>query len=301
MDKLLAGIQSQTVDLSTLDMITSLSNISFDFYYGNDLSDPDFMPTEKLRESFYLALLDFPPFIGYWKVDGSGRGRVVVDKDNLNLPDYRESQSSVHFDDLQAAKFSWDSPLAGAATVGGVTTANLDGIIKPVNVHVVKLRDNSGLVLFVSIAHYLVDGVGYCEFLNRWADICKRLCNGEMPEDVPLLHVNHSRSTLFEHLPDNRRALDDPTYEMFTARGLFTRWLAWLSPKTRGKVVNATRPVRNIESHIFHLSATNIASAHVCPRVCFCWGAHFRQRCYLGASPNGGCSERGRVQARGSG
>ncbi|KAJ2909562.1 hypothetical protein GGI21_001756 [Coemansia aciculifera] len=259
MDKLLAGIQSQTIDLSTLDMIPSMSVISFFFYYGNDSCDPDFMPTEQLRESFYLALLDFPPFVGYFEVDGSGRGRVVVDKDNLNIPDYRESQSSVHFDDLQAAKFSWDALPAGVVTVGGITTANFDGIIKPANVHAVRLRDNSGVVLSVGIAHYLVDGVGYNEFLNRWADICKRLCNGEMPEDVPLLQVSHSRSALFEHLPDDRRALDDPTREMLTTRGLFTRWLAWISPKTRAKVFGATLPVSNIEGHVYHLSASNLA------------------------------------------
>ncbi|KAJ2887201.1 hypothetical protein IWW38_005168, partial [Coemansia aciculifera] len=130
------------------------------------MSDPDFMPTEPLRESFYLALLDFPPFVGHFDVDSSGCGRIVVNKDNLNLPDYRESQSSVHFDDLQAAKFSWDALPAGAATVGAITTANSDSIIKPINIHIVRLHDNSGLVLFFNITHFLVDGVSYCEFLN---------------------------------------------------------------------------------------------------------------------------------------
>ncbi|KAJ2880900.1 hypothetical protein IWW38_005877, partial [Coemansia aciculifera] len=116
MDKLVAVIQSQTIDLSTLDMITSLVNVPFYFYYSNATSDPDFMPTKQLRESFYLALLDFPPFVGYWEVDGSGRGRVVVNKDNLNLPEFRESHSSMHFNDLQSAKFSWNALPAGVAT-----------------------------------------------------------------------------------------------------------------------------------------------------------------------------------------
>ncbi|KAJ2897931.1 hypothetical protein GGI21_004901, partial [Coemansia aciculifera] len=235
MDILLTGIESQTIDLSTLDMMPSIMNIPFYFYYANDTSDLDFMPTKLLRESFYLALLDFPPFVGYWEVDGSGRGRVVVNKDSLNLPTFCESHSNVHFADLQSAKFSWDALPAGAATVGQVATADSDGIIKPINVHVVRLHNNSGLILFVSMAHYLVDGVGYCEFLNRWADICKRLSNGETPEDVPLLQVSHSRSILFEHLPDDRRALDDSTRELITTNTVLARWLAWLARKTRAK------------------------------------------------------------------
>ncbi|KAJ2910679.1 hypothetical protein GGI21_000621 [Coemansia aciculifera] len=260
MDRLLAGIESQTIDLSTLDMMPSIMNIPFYFYYGNVTSDPDFIPTEQLRESFYLALLDFPLFVGHLKVDGSGHGQVVVDRDNLNLPAFLESHSSVHFADLQAANFSCDALPAGAATVGQVATSDSGSIIKSINVHVVRLCDNSGIVLFVSIAHYLVDGVGYSEFLNRWADICKRLCNREIPEDVPLLQVSHSRSALFEHLPDDRRALDDSTKEMITTRGLFTRWLAWISPNTRNKVFGAALVLSSVESHIFHLSATNVAS-----------------------------------------
>ncbi|KAJ2909143.1 hypothetical protein GGI21_002180 [Coemansia aciculifera] len=260
MDRLLAGIESQTIALSTLDMMPSIMNVPFYVYYSNDVSHPDFMPTELLHKSFYLALLDFPPFVGYFEVDGSGRGRVVVDKDNLNLPAFLESQSSVHFGDIQAAKFSCDALPAGAATAGLVTTSDSSGTIKPIHVHIVRLRDNSGIVLFVSIAHYLVDGVSYCEFLNRWADICKRLGNGETPEDMPLLHVSHSRSTLFEHLPDDRRELDDPTREMITTRDLFTKWLTWLSPKTRAKVIATSTSFSSIESHIFHLSASNLAS-----------------------------------------
>ncbi|KAJ2551463.1 hypothetical protein GGH95_005918, partial [Coemansia sp. RSA 1836] len=118
MDKLANGIQSQTVALSTLDMSPSFVNIAYYFHYGNHANDPHFMPTELLHESFYLALLDFPLLVGRFKANGSGHAWVVVDKDNLNIPEFLESQSSMHFDDLQSAKFSWDALPKGAATVG---------------------------------------------------------------------------------------------------------------------------------------------------------------------------------------
>ncbi|KAJ2750556.1 hypothetical protein GGI19_005035 [Coemansia pectinata] len=40
-----------------------------------------------------MALLDFPTLVGHLEMDGSGHTRVVVDKNNLNLPEYLESQS----------------------------------------------------------------------------------------------------------------------------------------------------------------------------------------------------------------
>ncbi|KAJ2054821.1 hypothetical protein GGI17_006789, partial [Coemansia sp. S146] len=97
---LLDSIQSQTIDLCTFDTIPSFLNVPFYFYYGNNANDPEFMPTELLRESFYTALLDFPILVGHLEADGSGHAKVVVDPDNLNVPEFLESQSSAHFCDL---------------------------------------------------------------------------------------------------------------------------------------------------------------------------------------------------------
>ncbi|KAJ2743085.1 hypothetical protein GGI19_006735, partial [Coemansia pectinata] len=136
MDKLLDGIQSQTISLCTFDTIPSFLNIPFYFYYGNDANDPGFMPAEKLRELFYTALLDFPILVGHLEADGSGHAKAVVDPGNLNVPEFLESQSSAHFRDIQAAKFSWDALPGVVATVGAITTVGVGGVIKFANVHV---------------------------------------------------------------------------------------------------------------------------------------------------------------------
>ncbi|KAJ2818610.1 hypothetical protein GGI24_005045, partial [Coemansia furcata] len=259
MDKLLRGIQSQTIDLCTLDLIPSLINMLFYFYYSNDTTDSEFMPTELLRESFYMALLDFPALIGRLEVDGSQRAKVVVDKDNLNLPEFLVSQSSVHFRDLQASKFSWDALPDGVATVGLVNTANSNGETKAANVHVVRLRDNSGVILFVSVAHYVFDGAGYGEFVNRWAELCRWMCSDNATSEPPVYYCRYERSALFDSLPKGRKTLDQMTLEMVTATGPLVRWLAWLSPKTRSKLLGATISLRSMAGHIFHIPASRLA------------------------------------------
>ncbi|KAJ2815285.1 hypothetical protein FBU31_006981, partial [Coemansia sp. 'formosensis'] len=219
MDKLLRGIQPQTIELCTLDLISSLINMQFYFYYGNDATDSEFMPTELLRESFYMTLLDFPALVGRLEVDGSQRAKIVVDKDNLNLPEFLVSQSSVHFRDLQASKFSWDALPDGVATVGPVTTANSNGEIKAANAHAVRLRDNSGVILFISAAHYVFDGTGYGEFINRWAELCRWMCSDDATSKPPAYYCSYERSALFDSLPEGRKALDELTLEMITATG----------------------------------------------------------------------------------
>ncbi|KAJ2089210.1 hypothetical protein GGI09_006300 [Coemansia sp. S100] len=260
MDKLLRGIQSQAIDLCIFDLVPSFVNMPFYFYYGNDTNDSDFMPAEQLRESFYTALLDFPILVGHLEADGSGHAKVVVDKDNLNIPEFLESQSSVHFCDLQAAKFSWDALPSGVNTVGAVTSADSSGVIKAANVHVVRLQDNSGIVLFISMAHYIADGVGYSTFINRWAELCRWTRGASATNEKPACHYSFERSSLFEKLPEDRKVLDGPTLELITSTGPFVRWLAWISPKTRAMLFRMSFNLMSVVSHVFHIPASRFAS-----------------------------------------
>ncbi|KAJ1997559.1 hypothetical protein GGI04_005353, partial [Coemansia thaxteri] len=49
----------------------------------------DFMASDMLHNSFYVALLDYPILAGHMAKDGAGHAMIVVDRDNLNLPEYR--------------------------------------------------------------------------------------------------------------------------------------------------------------------------------------------------------------------
>ncbi|KAJ2255556.1 hypothetical protein GGI13_001558 [Coemansia sp. RSA 455] len=162
-----------------------------------------------------MTLLDFPILVGHLEMDGSGHARIVVDRDNLNLPEYLESQSDVHFQDLHASKFSWDALPRGVATTGSVTRASADGTIKLANIHVVRLQDNSGLVLFINTTHAVFDGIGYCTFVNRWAEIAKWMRSGDTTSELPVFQgaligsavsLPHNKGHLF-HISSHMLAL----------------------------------------------------------------------------------------------
>ncbi|KAJ2684320.1 hypothetical protein IWW39_004978 [Coemansia spiralis] len=119
------------------------------------------MSPKHFCESFYSALLDFPILVGRLEIDGSGHAKVVVDQNNHHIPEFKESLSNMHFRDLQASKFSWDALPKEASFKGVVNTTDSSGDIKPANAHIVRLLNNSGIVLFVSVAHYVVDGISY--------------------------------------------------------------------------------------------------------------------------------------------
>ncbi|KAJ1900708.1 hypothetical protein LPJ71_005773, partial [Coemansia sp. S17] len=173
---------------------------------------------------------------------------------------FLESQSSVHFRDLHAAKFSWDALPSGVATVGAITTADAAGVIKLANVHIVRLQENSGIIVFINMSHYLVDGVGYFGFVNRWAEVCRWKRRGSAANDLPACHYIFERSSLLDKLPEDRKALNDPTLELITTTGPLVRWLAWISPKTRGMLLSKAFSFMSVVGHTFHFSTSRLAS-----------------------------------------
>ncbi|KAJ2001957.1 hypothetical protein H4R26_003856 [Coemansia thaxteri] len=260
MEQFLHDVQSQTIDLSVLDTMSSFANIPYYFYYENKTDTADFMTSDMLRNSFYVALLDFPILAGHLVMDGAGHATIVVDRDNLNLPEYRESQSRVHFSELVASKFSWHSLPDGVATAGPLTAAGPDGTIKLANIHVVRMLDNSGVIVFANIVHYVVDGAGYCQFINRWAEVGKWMHGGSATGELPAFAASFARNTILEHLPNDRKSLDRLTKELCTTSGPLSKWLAWISPELRGRVLNMVVSMTSTEGHVFYISPSAMAS-----------------------------------------
>ncbi|KAJ1856207.1 hypothetical protein GGH12_002686 [Coemansia sp. RSA 1822] len=197
MEAFASTIKAQQFALSVWDMSPSQTNIPYIYYFKNPNSDPadDFMPSDKMRASFLKALEEFPILVGHIIAGKDGRYLVDVDPHNLNMPEYLESQSTVHFRDLEKARFGWDA-LPHAATVDVFCAAGVSGVIKLANVNIIRLEKNSGLVLFVSTPHYVVDGVGYCTFVNRWAELCHWMQRNATENELPRRDFNFDRSTI---------------------------------------------------------------------------------------------------------
>ncbi|KAI8318801.1 hypothetical protein GQ54DRAFT_314172, partial [Martensiomyces pterosporus] len=229
-------------------------NVPCATFYQNHSAADNFMPSDQLKTAFYLALQAFPILAGHLKRAGDGRFSMVVDKDNLNMPEYLESTSDVHYKDIESAGFHKSVWPSGVATVGPVMAPSANSTIKTANVHIVRLKDNSGLILFLSIIHCVADGFSYFTFLNHWAAACKAIRSGAVETPKPVVEFIFDRSIVEQSLSTERKQLDPITSGIFAQSSLFSKWLAWISPETRGRMLNLFGSLAKSEIHVFHMA-----------------------------------------------
>ncbi|KAI8321549.1 hypothetical protein GQ54DRAFT_261622 [Martensiomyces pterosporus] len=260
MEQFVSTVTSQVIPLCTIDMNSGTANVPYAIFYENTHGASDFMPSEKLRAAFYLALQQFPMLAGHLRCVGYGRFQIVVDKDNLNMPVYQESTSDVHYSDIKTAGFSQSKWPGGAAPIDLVLVPDADGVIKAANVHIVRLKDNSGLILFLSIMHGAVDGSGYFAFLNHWAKLCKEIRNGAGMTPKQETEFSFDRSLIKMNLSTERKQLDTETHTMLTQNSLLSTWLAWVSPETRGRLLLPMMSASKYGTYVFHVSEDTLES-----------------------------------------
>ncbi|KAJ2393435.1 hypothetical protein GGI05_002428, partial [Coemansia sp. RSA 2603] len=128
----IGDIQSAVIQLSSQDALLSFANHPLVHFYANTNGDGanDFMPTDMLKMSMFIALKEFPILLGHIQSSTGGLHCVVVDKDNINMPEFVESFSETCFDDIKSARFNWNSWPAGVAITGAATEPSFDGTIK---------------------------------------------------------------------------------------------------------------------------------------------------------------------------
>ncbi|KAJ1958635.1 hypothetical protein EC988_000186 [Linderina pennispora] len=254
MDAFLSTVESQGFPLSVLDTQTSFSNIPYIFFYENSDGSPDFMDSDALRTAFYKTLAKYPILAGHIRMDGHGQAKVVVDKDDLNMPEYLETAvDDISYSAIKAAQFSTDTWPSGVATVGPIARAGAGGSLKLLNVHVVRLKNNSGAILFVNIPHYVVDGIGFFGFVNRWAEQTRN------PEaDIP--SPCFDRSEIDSHLSGERREQCDFIQKLYTTPTIPATFLAWLSPNSRGRILDKAMNMISADGHTFLVTRQKLDS-----------------------------------------
>ncbi|KAJ1720384.1 hypothetical protein LPJ53_004976 [Coemansia erecta] len=273
MDDFINNIESQVIPLTVIDTQGSFSNIPFVFIYENKTGSSAFMQSEPLRNSFFATMQQVPMFAGRIKTKGRGRVSIAVNKNNINMPDYRESSSDVHFDNLKAAGYRWSSWPQGVNTAGPMTKADDDGEVKLINVHVVRLKSNSGVMIYASMAHYAVDGPAHMEVVRRWCQNFRLIEEDRLANIASLPSFMTDRSLIQNRLSNKRVPVHEETEKTFTGFSLFAEWLAWISPKLRGRIISKVVDRQNTETHIFHISSDSFkhlrdsVSKHI-PNAC---------------------------------
>ncbi|KAJ1956015.1 hypothetical protein GGI12_005421, partial [Dipsacomyces acuminosporus] len=76
MDEFISTVNPHVYELSCLDVLVLQLNIQVVYMYENVSNNPDFMPFDALRHSFYKALQQFPIFVGYLRETRKGRFSV---------------------------------------------------------------------------------------------------------------------------------------------------------------------------------------------------------------------------------
>ncbi|KAJ1791326.1 hypothetical protein LPJ59_005008 [Coemansia sp. RSA 2399] len=244
-----------TIHLSAQDALFSLSNHPLVHFFENKTRDVDFMPTARLWDSLKCALKSFPILIGH--IQETGRA-VVVDESNPNLPDFVETSSSLHYGKLKEHQFNWNVWPSTIATVGPVTAPGHKGVIKLLSVHAVRLSDNSGLILFCNIPHYVLDGVGYYEFLGHWAMLCRERGKqpaSHIPSPEPATSYVFDRSLLSRTLYAQRRSLDSKTVMFLTRKSCVSTIFAKLPYKLQTRLASTALRFNHANAHYFHVSS----------------------------------------------
>ncbi|KAJ1958016.1 hypothetical protein EC988_000534 [Linderina pennispora] len=246
------SVESKAYRLSKQSAYMAVSNIRLVFFYCNTDGSANFMPARELEEGFYRTLVHFPHMTGYLKQTGYDTMDIIVDKTKLNMPDYRESQSDIHYQDIESANFdpaTWPSDLLPVSDF--VCPEKDTNLIKLANFHVVRLKENSGIAISQNINHGIVDVYSAAEVLNRWAEETRALLTG-VPAKPPNYCLDDRIS--LKYLPSERTEIGDEIRRHYSERkSLLTDWLKWLSPNSRGKVLNYVSSRQPLRTHLFRV------------------------------------------------
>ncbi|KAJ2773151.1 hypothetical protein IWQ57_001437 [Coemansia nantahalensis] len=243
LDRLRRTIEPGVTPLLGVDMVASFVRLPQVTFFENARGAAGFMPTELLRDSLYETLAHFPLLAGRYQVEPSGFLSVAVDRDNLNLPEFQEVECDVHFDELRVAKYS-----------PKLLPTNILAVL------VARLRDNSGVVLFTSISHGVVDAVGNCMFQKTWADICRRMAAGEPDVSAPDTSepVVHDRGVLLRAIPRPLPPSNRLVRHVQVPGNLLSRFIAWLSPESRVKMIRRASASMPLGSNSYYISRNSL-------------------------------------------
>ncbi|KAJ1888730.1 hypothetical protein LPJ71_008400, partial [Coemansia sp. S17] len=109
MEGLFDSVESDEVVLSAQDAMFSFANHPLVHFFENKELSGRFMPSNILQASLYTALKEFPLLLGHIRDGPGGLAKVAIDKHDLNMPEFVESESSIHYQSLKDGQFEWST------------------------------------------------------------------------------------------------------------------------------------------------------------------------------------------------
>ncbi|KAJ2546000.1 hypothetical protein EV175_005759 [Coemansia sp. RSA 1933] len=122
-----------------------------------------------MERSFYKTLEEFPILTGRLKVDLNNRLCVDIDKDDLNMPAYTDTCCDLEYPNQRYSGFNIHKLPIDLSNEYGVPVPSglFSGDITPAHFCIIRFKDNSGVLVYAHIAHYITDGDGHSQFISH--------------------------------------------------------------------------------------------------------------------------------------
>ncbi|KAJ2654036.1 hypothetical protein IWW48_006335 [Coemansia sp. RSA 1200] len=277
MNTFTSTVESQTIWLDFTDAVLFPFSVSVGYWYentttGGSSSMDEFMPADVLEQAFYKTMQEFPILAGQLKSADSGRQYVEVDKDSLNMPVYTDTHCDLEYSTLSKSGFNLYKLPMDLNNESGVPIPSglAGGKIVPAYFRIFRFKNNSGVLVYASVAHYITDGYGYSQFMNRWAETAKSMQqsqNNSTPHVVR--QYIHNRSFHDNYRSSETTALSASVVESVTASGgWFAKCLAWLAPETRGRIFKALSNATDRSCSYFHVSSKTLEDLRTRVQAC---------------------------------
>ncbi|KAJ2388595.1 hypothetical protein GGI05_003749, partial [Coemansia sp. RSA 2603] len=178
----LRTIKPQEIELGTLDLSEFGTFVSGLYFYKNTANTPDFMPLDLLVRSFCRIVVDHYPIIaGRPAINSVGKGVLVVDPSNPNVPDiddiHIEQPAESFFEILPSetkgdpsASFFNTRKLYSISGIPNLPKATYHRDNSSAIIRFLRFKDSPYVGLMFSISHVIFDGIGAIMFLNHWAE-----------------------------------------------------------------------------------------------------------------------------------
>ncbi|KAI9503770.1 hypothetical protein GGI25_003846 [Coemansia spiralis] len=265
MDEFVNSIKSEVIHLDNLDNACAIFNIPTFFWYKNTSrsSWEQFMPPDILKIAFYKALIDFPILAGYIKTDSNGSSYIEINKDNLNMPEYTDTDCDVDFEALRSSGYNTKllPNIFADKRIPPAPPGLYGGHIKMAAVNIFRLKDFSGVALFISTSHCAVDGHGYCSFVGRWAEMARSLQHLNL-EGTPFPECTFIHNRSFHHIDkyNDCNELESSIQNFLSSGSFISRWMSRISSETRGRLFKGMSKLSKCKGLYFHISKDTLAT-----------------------------------------
>ncbi|KAJ1854625.1 hypothetical protein GGH12_004162 [Coemansia sp. RSA 1822] len=221
----LSSIKAQDIELGTIDIATFGANVDGMSIYKNTMDDKEFMSIDRITDGLYKVIAKYYPIVvGRPSVGKNGKGVIVVDPDNLCMPDIAELKIDLpaeHFFETRnykkgdTVKFFNLRKFFRDSGISKFPESTFSHDHSAAIVRLIRFKDSPYVALYISLPHMIFDGTALTAFLNNWAECTRNLDNPDYKLQYPPINDRKVVSNYF----DTVTAIEPPHTKHFKDLG----------------------------------------------------------------------------------